>query len=36
MDLRQIAQEIRVSGPLSPESFYASLNKKGIVAAENR
>lgn len=36
MDLRQIAQELRVSGPLSPESFYASLNKKGIVAAENR
>ena len=36
MDLRQIAQEIRVSGPLSPESFYTSLNKKGIVAAENR
>lgn len=36
MDHRQIAQELRVSGPLSPESFYASLNKKGIVAAENR
>ena len=36
MDLRNIVQEIRLSGPPGPESLDPSGNSLGIVTADNR